>query len=355
MSERKSRFGDPSAMPDDPALRVLALRPQNVVTQPKAARTWPGRLAEEDSVGLQNHLTKERAERAAERNAGMVLVKLDPDSIGITKFANRHELSLSNEDESFQGLKASIKTRGQDTPVRVRPAPAGSTQGYELVEGHRRHAAILQLNREIEGGFPILARIDAKCAEAIDLVQKMYRENAEREDLSPYETGCQFANWLDVGLCKGQADVAKLTDLSQGTVSRYLTIGTLPAEIVDAFGDPRRIVLRWADSLAKALKESKAECLARARRLSQREQRPDADQVFRELTSALGAAKSKHAKDKKSHTVMHNGKTLYAYSVKRGSLSFTRFKVPDDLVDEMTSHMSTAFEAWLRSLEKRQK
>ena len=191
MTERKSRFGDPTAMPDDPALRVLALRPQNATGQPRAPRTWPGRLAEEDGVGLQNHLAKERAERAAERDAGLVLVKLDPESIGLTAFANRHELSLSSKDKKLKALKASIKANGQDTPVRVRPV-SGGDHPYELVEGHRRHAAIRELNRETEGGFQILARLDAKAAETKDFVLKMYRENAEREDLSAFETGRMF-------------------------------------------------------------------------------------------------------------------------------------------------------------------
>jgi len=155
MTERKSRFSDPTQMPDDPALRVLQLRPQNSTQVKATPRTWPGRLAEEDSRGLQNHLAKERAERAAEREAGFVLVKLDPELIGLTEFANRHELSLSSNDKMLQALKASIKANGQDTPVRVRPVTGGEL-AYELIEGHRRHAAIRELNRENDFFHPQL-------------------------------------------------------------------------------------------------------------------------------------------------------------------------------------------------------
>ena len=36
MTERKSRFGDRSALPADPALQVLQLRPRGVATDPAA-------------------------------------------------------------------------------------------------------------------------------------------------------------------------------------------------------------------------------------------------------------------------------------------------------------------------------
>ena len=53
----------------------------------------------------------------AERSAGMVLLRLDPKTIGTTEFANRHELSLNSHDPKLGRLKQSIATHGQDTPV----------------------------------------------------------------------------------------------------------------------------------------------------------------------------------------------------------------------------------------------
>src|SRR5271163_3975159 len=276
MTERKSRFGDRSALPEDPALKVLALRPRNSSTDPTAPITYPGRLAAEDQQGLvarlqqsrnetaavQENLRKEREARDQERDEGLLLMRLDPESIGLTEFANRHELSLLSTDETFQSLKASIKAHGQDTPVRVRPASPGSKVAYELVEGHRRHAIIRQLNRENPGGMQILARLDAKAVEAKDLVLKMYRENAEREDLSAFETGTMFAQWLTAGICKTQRELAGLVALKENTVSQYLTISSLPLEVLAAFGDVRVISVRWATALAGAYKDHKSELLA---------------------------------------------------------------------------------------------
>jgi ParB family transcriptional regulator, chromosome partitioning protein len=345
MTEQKSRFRDLGTLAGPLALKGLTLRPKGTVVDPKNdAVTYVGRLAEATGKSLMAQID----ELKAERESGMVLVTLDPEEISITDYANRHTLSLSSGDEKFEALKLSIKANGQDTPVRIRPAVAGAQKPYELVEGHRRLAAIRLLNGETEGGFRILARIDAKCDEALELVKKMYRENAEREDLSPYETGRQFAHWIGSGLCKTQEAVGALTGLKQNTVSQYLTIANLPIEILEAFGDPRQIALRWNVELARVCKDYRPETLECAKKIAERDPRPGAAEVFRELIAA-----SSGAKDTKTHTVMHNGKTLYAYSVKRGSLSFTRFKVPDKLVREMTSHMSAAFETWLTGLEKR--
>ena len=158
--------------------------------------TFVGRVGMQAGLGFAAENERMKAERAA----GMVLLRLDPKSIGATKFANRHERSLNTKDASFKQLKDSIRTHGQDTPIRVRPAAAGSGKEYEIVEGHRRHAAILELDRDTEGGYPILARLDAKAAESKDLVLKMYRENAERADLSAYETGMMFTQWLAAGI-----------------------------------------------------------------------------------------------------------------------------------------------------------
>src|SRR5450631_1563076 len=295
MTERKSRFGDRSVLPEDPALQVLQLRPRGVANDPAAPVTYPGRLAAEDQQALVVRLQKardeangskaqldtERAERQRERAEGLLLLSVDPESIGLTAFANRSELSLSIKDEKFKAFKESIRRNGQDTPVRVRPAAAGAATTYELVEGHRRHAAIRELNREVEGGFPILARLDAKAADAKDLVLKMYRENAEREDLSAFEIGGMFAQWLHNGLYKSQRDISAATHMHETTVGQYVAIAELPAEIIAAFRDPRTIAVRWSKDLAKACRDRLKVVIARATKLAKVEPAPDAEAVYR--------------------------------------------------------------------------
>jgi ParB family chromosome partitioning protein len=251
----------------------------------------------------------------AERAAGMVLLRLDPTSIATTEFANRHELSLAANDPAFQQLKASIAAHGQDTPVRVRPAPAGSHHAFELVEGHRRLAACLALAAE-RGGFPILARLDSAALEQRDLVLKMYRENAEREDLSPFESGRMFRSWLTAQIFTKQVEIARATGLSEATIHQYLSVAELPAPVLLAFGDPRAISLRWVQELSRALKADEAAVLAAAERVGGLTPRPSPEQVLRTLLDT-----NKRPSPSREEAVKIAGKVAFRIARRDGRVS----------------------------------
>jgi len=252
----------------------------------------------------------------AERSAGMVLLRLDPKTIGTTEFANRHALALKPQDPKFQRLKLSIATHGQDTPVRVRPAPAGSRFAFELVEGHRRLAACLALDAEREGGFQILARLDGAASDQRDLVLKMYRENAEREDLSPFEYGRMFRSWLEAKVFAKQGELAQAVALSDAAISQYLNIADLPAAVIVAFGDPRVISLRWMQDLSRALKADRTVVLKAAERVAQLESKPSADQVLRALVDG-----DKRSSASREEAVKIAGKVAFRIARRDGRLS----------------------------------
>jgi ParB/RepB/Spo0J family partition protein len=363
MNERKSRFGDRSALPADPALQVLQMRPRGVVNDPAAPVTYPGRLAAEDQQALvvrlqkareeanssQQELDTERAERERERNEGLLLTRLDPETIGLTEFANRSELSLTIKDEKFKAFKDSIRHNGQDTPARVRPAAPGAATAYELVEGHRRYEAIRQLNREVEGGFKILVRVDAKAADLVDLCLKMYRENADREDLSAHETGSMFANWIQAGVCKTQREIATLTGLKENTISQYLTIASLPPEVLAAFEDLRAIALRWSTALAKACKEHLPETLARVKKVMKLSPRPDAEAVYKLLTAELPIGRTSKRGSKKSDMVYVDDKVLFKIALKDKHLTFSRWQVEPELIPALYDDVKSFFDEWLKT------
>jgi ParB family transcriptional regulator, chromosome partitioning protein len=280
------------------------------------ARTYstPTKLGREmlEGAGPTIARQKEAIEKLeAERSDGMVVLRLDPKSISYTQFANRHQRALNAEDAAFSQLKASIRTHGQDTPIRVRPGAAGASKDYELIEGHRRHAAILQLDKETDGGFPILARLDAKAAESKNLVLKMYRENAEREDLSAYETGMMFMQWISVGLFATQRAVGEAIGQTEQNVGRYVAVANLPDYVLQAFRDPRSIALRWGSKLAKASGSPSDEIKRKAAELARQEPAPTPEAVFAALT---GVQLNAPAKDRTS-----GGSKRDAESVKEGN------------------------------------
>jgi ParB family chromosome partitioning protein len=230
-----------------------------------------------------------RVERLeAERQSGMVVLRLDPKAIHSSEFANRLQSSLQEDDAEFRLLKEDIRTQGQLDPIRVRPAPAGSQHDYEIVYGHRRHAACLALDAETAGGFRVLALLDAAAVDRRRLVLQMHAENDVREDLSPYEYGRMYRSWLSAGLFATQSELAAAVGRDDSPVSLYLQIGDLPAEVLAAFPDPREISLRWAPQIMRALKEDREHLIGTARTVCGRSPRPSASETLRLLTAPRG-------------------------------------------------------------------
>lgn len=239
-----------------------------------------------------------RVERLeAERQAGMVVLRLDPKKIRPSEFSDRLEASLKDEDAEFRLLKEDIRVQGQLDPIRVRPAPQNSGFEYEIIYGHRRHAATLALDQVSDGGFRVLALLDAASVDRRRLALQMHAENDVREDLSPYEYGRMYRSWLAAGLFDTQGELAAAVGRDDSPVSMYLQIAELPAPVLAAFVDPREISLRWAPQLMKALKEDREHVMATARRISELSPRPDAAATLRLLTAARGERASSASRE----------------------------------------------------------
>lgn len=311
--------------------------------RPAGPMSFVARAGQQAAGGLAAEIERLKAERGA----GMVILRIDPSSIGLTEFANRSELSLSTKDEAFREFKESIRLRGQDTPVRVRPAAPGAPTPYELVEGHRRHAAILQLNREIESGFPILARLDAQAADAKDLVLKMYRENAERQDLSAHEMGGMFAQWLKHGLYKSQREISAATRLHETTVGQYISIAELPAEVIAAFRDPRSISLRWSKDLAKACRDRLKVISARAAKLAKADPPSPPEAVYRALTAMPSSSDVGPRRSKISESVKVDDKVLFTIALKGGRLTLNPKQLKHNELPDLYEDLKAYARKWL--------
>jgi ParB family transcriptional regulator, chromosome partitioning protein len=287
---------------------------------------------------------KEAIERLeAERSAGMVVLRLDPKRVRASEFANRHERSLDPGDPAFVALKDDIGRRGQLDPIRVRPLAGAPDQDYEIVYGHRRHAVALALDAEIDGGFRVLALLDASAADAREHVLKMHSENFARSDLSPYEYGQMYASWLDAGCFKTQAEIATAVGLDQSVISTYVRIATLPESVLGAFGDPRGIALRWARDLALALKTGESRVLGMAAEIAARPLPRDPQAVLRELVAA--ATPRREARAAKTETVKVRGKTLYTMGQRGDGLVLKFGSLVDKALaaearDELKEHLT---------------
>jgi ParB family chromosome partitioning protein len=291
-----------------------AIRSGTIGSVVPVARTYstPTKLGREMIEGAGQTIARQKdtiARLETERAGGFVVLRLDPKRVRASEFANRHARSLEAGDPAFVALKDDIRRRGQLDPIRVRPLAGVPNQDYEIVYGHRRHAVALALDAETEGGFRVLALLDASAADAREHVLKMHSENFARSDLSPFEYGQMYASWLDAGCFKTQGEIAAAVGLDQSVISTYLRIATLPAPVLAAFRDPRTIALRWARDLAAALKAAEPRVLAAADEIAGRAGTPDPQSVLRELVAA--ATIRREARTAKTETVKVRGKTLY--------------------------------------------
>ncbi len=200
---------------------------------------------------------------------------IDPQRIARSRFANRHELNFSGP--GFEQLKAEIRDAGGNVqPIKVRALASGeSPGGYELVFGHRRHQACLQL------GLPVLAVVDNLDDRA--LFVEMDRENRGRKDLSAWEQGMMYRRALAEGLFPSNRKLAEATGVDLGAVGKALALAGLPDEVIKAFASPLDLQFRWAKPLNDALAADAAGLRARAAAMRTARGPRTARQVFEHL------------------------------------------------------------------------
>lgn len=224
-------------------------------------------------------------ERVETLEKGSPLRRLDPATIQPSKWANRHEASFLTAE--FQELKADISAAGGNVqPIKVRPVPSsnGATQStpatYELIFGHRRHRACVEL------GIPVLASIEE--ASDVSLFEQMERENRGRKNLSAWEQGTMYRKALDDGLYSSLRRLSDSLGVDVSLVSKSISLARLPEVVIAAFQSPLDIQFRWAAPLAEAMQKDPDGTLERARDLQKHRADLNAAGVFSKVIG-LGA------------------------------------------------------------------
>jgi ParB family chromosome partitioning protein len=197
---------------------------------------------------------------------------LDATQIVPSRWANRADASFM--DREFLALKAEIQDAGGNVqPIMVRPLAGGGGR-YEVVFGHRRHRACLEL------GLPVLSVIKPLDDRALFA----HMERGNRKNLSPFEQGKMYKQALGEGLYPSLRALA--SDIGRGPtdVSEAVRIADLPDAVVAAFPSPNDIQFRWAKPLTEACKRDLEGTVAKARQLAAGQHAAPA--VFAALTAA---------------------------------------------------------------------
>jgi ParB family chromosome partitioning protein len=273
-------------------------------------------------LGRSSPLGKELADvkaRLKEYEGSVPLKLLDPRSIARSRLANRHESEFESAD--FAKLKGEIEHAGVNVqPVKVRPlqAPRDGLQ-YELVFGHRRHRACLEL------GVPVLAMIEQVSDKQMWLT--MDRENRERRNLSPWEQGQSIQRALQAGLFSSIRRLAEEAGMDHSNAAKALRLAELPAAVVAAFSSPADIQLHWARPLSEALQKDPDGVLSRAKAIAGRGTVPRPSKAV--LDELLGHAQARGFADKRH--LKKDGKTVAVLTQKPGGALAIEIRRPVDV------------------------
>lgn len=235
------------------------------------------RLRASEAAALDSRL-REAVQEIRQWDGAKPTRQLDPREIGRSRFANRDRASF--EGVAFEGLKREIQDSGGNVQaIKVRAiANPGDGPKYEIVYGHRRHEACLQL------GLPVLAVVDNLDDRA--LFVEMDRENRERADLSPWEQGVMYVRALDSGLFPSSRQMASAIGVDLSNLGKAVALARLPAAVVEAFASPLDLQFRWVPALNQALASNAAELEQRARVIASDRGNRTARQIFEALVAA---------------------------------------------------------------------
>jgi ParB family chromosome partitioning protein len=243
-----------------------------------SSRSFTGVGAMMAALGQGGALGKELEEvkaRLAEFEGTIPVRLFDPARIQPSAFANRHSTEYTSP--AFAELKREIEqARVNVQPIKVRPGRVAGT--FEIVFGHRRHRACLDL------GLEVLAIVEEVTDR--DLWLQMDQENRGRRDLSPWEQGRSIQMALRSGLFPSVRRLAESAGIDFSNAAKLLKLAELPDDIVAAFEKPTDLQVHWAGPLSKALQIDPESVLARARALGARGTVPRASKQI--LAALLG-------------------------------------------------------------------
>jgi ParB family transcriptional regulator, chromosome partitioning protein len=247
------------------------------------ASVFEGRKLQQQVTELEDTVEQLKGERGAQ--------PMDPRIIGPGRWANRHEDSFKGP--AFEAFKREIAdAAGNVQPIKVRPVAAAAREAsgaqYELVFGHRRHRACLEL------GIKVLAIVEEMDDQR--LFVQMERENRDRQNLSAWEQGWMYERALRTGLYGSARKLAAGIGRDASDVTKAIRIAKLPEEIVTAFSSPTLIQFQMVSDLEKAIQERPDDIFGAARDLSRSAVKPSPKEVFAKLTSSLrgGGVGSSH-------------------------------------------------------------
>lgn len=158
--------------------------------------------------------TKHLTDRFLCRHMGIPIMQVSLSDIT----HNPYQVREISTDEELQELADSIREHGLLQPIKVRPV----SQGFELVYGHRRLAAMLLL------GWASCEVLVDEVSDDDSLIQSIV-ENLQRKNLDVLDEARSYHTLVERG--HKLKEIAELVKKPQGRISNRLSILRLPPEV----------------------------------------------------------------------------------------------------------------------------
>lgn len=248
------------------------------IQEEKRTRTGPGAfgayMERESEVFRENEKLKSELGLVKD---GMMVVSLDPKKIKPSHWANRIEANFRSSE--FANFKSEIlQENGNVQPIKVRPI-AASEDEFEIIYGHRRHRACLEL------GIQVKAIISRDTSDQ-KLFFEMEYENRHRKNISAYEQGLFYKRAIDERLFESQSDLSRVLNVERATVVRSIELASMPEVVIQAFSDPTEIQYRWIKMLKDALSNNRSAVLKKANEIKNELIKSASATVLKELIEA---------------------------------------------------------------------
>lgn len=137
---------------------------------------------------------------------------------------NERPYPTLENDPDLQGLMDNIRERGLMEPLLV--YADAEVEGYVLLSGHRRHAAVSAL-----GWARVMVRTTDRPESAANRHLDRLTSNLQRKGVGPIETARTLQRILQVAPAMTQTALAQQLGMSQPRAANYLRLLDLPPEV----------------------------------------------------------------------------------------------------------------------------
>ncbi|WP_298966775.1 plasmid partitioning protein RepB [uncultured Roseibium sp.] len=168
------------------------------------------------------------AEKADQLLEGETIVEIDPSIIDPSFLRDR----IEHSEAEFETLKKAIQEEGQNSPILIRPHPEIDGR-YMVVFGARRWRAAEELGIKVRSVIKQMSDREHVVAQG--------QENAARANLSFIERALMAADVIERGFDKDNATAMSALSIDKATLSKMLSVASIPEEILDVLGSAKSI------------------------------------------------------------------------------------------------------------------